>query len=99
MIQHDVMIKLIDLPENQKKEKREKIKEILEGLKNEIPEIKSIKVGINISPRPIAFDLIASSKFETKENLETFRAHKAHLKAVEFIQAVEKQSVLVDHIV
>jgi hypothetical protein len=93
------MIKLIDLPEGQKKEACEKIKTIIEGLKGEIPEIKSIHVGINISPRPITFDLIASSIYNNNEDLEIFRAHPAHIKAVEYIQSVEKQSVLVDHII
>jgi len=99
MIQHDMMIKLIDLPKDQKKEACEKVKKIIEGLKEEIPEIKSIHVGINISPRPITFDLIASSVYTNNEDLEIFRAHPAHLKAVEYIQSVEKQSVLVDHII
>ena len=99
MIQHDVMIKLIDMPKLEKVKKCMEIKNALEALKDEIPEIISIKAGINISPRPIAFDIIASSVFETPEDLETFRAHKAHLKAVEMIQPVEKQSVLVDHVV
>jgi hypothetical protein len=93
------MIKLIDLPEGQKKEACEKIKTIIEGLKDEIPEIKSMHVGINISPRPITFDLIASSIYNNNEDLEIFRAHPAHIKAVEYIQSVEKQSVLVDHII
>jgi len=99
MIQHDMMIKLIDLPKGGKEETCKKIKKMIEGLKGEISEIKSIHVGINISPRPITFDLIASSVYENNEDLEIFRAHPAHLKAVEFIQTVEKQSVLVDHIV
>ena len=99
MIQHDIMIKLIDMPEDQKKEACLKIKELIEGLKDEIPQIKSIHVGINISPRPITFDLIASSVYENNEDLETFRSHPAHLKAVDFIQTVEKQSTLVDHII
>jgi valyl-tRNA synthetase len=99
MIQHDMMIKLIDMPEKQKKEACLKIKELIEGLKEEIPQIKSVHVGINISPRPITFDLIASSVYENNDDLEAFRAHKAHLKAVEYIRTVEKQSALVDHII
>jgi len=99
MIQHDMMIKLIDMPEDQKKETCQKIKKIIEGLKDDIQQIKSIHVGINISPRPITFDLIASSVYKNNEDLEIFRAHKAHLKAVEYIQTIEKQSILVDHIV
>ena len=99
MIQHDVMIKLVDMPEQEKKEACKKIKDVLEGLSSSIPQIRSIHVGINISPRPITFDLIASSTFDNQEDLDIFRAHHAHLKAVDVIEAVAKQSVLVDHIV
>ena len=99
MIQHDVMIKLVDLDEEQKKKACLKIKDMLEGLKNDISQIKSINVGINISPRPIAFDLIASSTFNSQEDLDIFRPHEAHMKAVEYIETVAKQSVLVDHII
>jgi len=99
MIQHDMMIKLVDMPEEEKVENCKKIKEILEGLKKDIPQIKSIHVGINISPRPITFDLIASSTFENQEDLDIFREHAAHVKAVEFISPLQKQGVLVDHII
>ncbi len=99
MVQHDVMIKLKEMPAEEKEKNCRKLKEILEGLKKEIPQIKTIHVGINISPRPIAFDLISSSTFETPEDLESFRNHKAHLKAVDFINTIQEQSVLVDHII
>ena len=99
MIQHDMMIKLIDMPKEQKEENCKKIKALVEGLKKDIPEIISVHVGLNISPRPITFDLIASSKYKNQEDLEKFRAHPAHLKVVEFVKTVEKQGVLVDHII
>ena len=99
MIQHDVMIKLIDMPKEEKAAKCQELKNILEALKDKIPQIYTIRVGINVSPRLIAFDLIASSTFNSLEDLNKFRFHPAHLKAVEGIQKVEKQSVLVDHVV
>jgi hypothetical protein len=99
MIQHDVMIKLIDMPDEEKAAKCKELKLVLEALKEKIPEIRSIHVGINVSPRPIAFDLIASSTFDNEKDLETFRFHPAHLAAVDVIKPVEKQSVLVDHFI
>jgi len=97
MIKHAVMIKLKEMPESQKAETAKMLKTALENLKNEIEVVKSIEVGINTSDRPIAFDLLAVSVFDSYDDLNTFRFHKAHLKVVEIIQPVEQQSILVDY--
>ena len=97
MIKHAVMIKLKEMPDEKRKETAEMLKKALENLKNEIEVIKSIEVGINTSNRPIAFDLIAISVFDSYDDLNRFRFHPAHLKVVDIIKPVEHQSILVDY--
>ena len=74
-----------------------KIKEKLEALVDHIPELKSMEVGINISPRPTAYDLVLVSEFENEEDFETYRIHPKHLEVVEFIKKVSEMSAVVDY--
>ncbi len=97
MIKHAVMIRLKEMSESEKRKKALELKNALEGLKEKIDVIKSIEVGINTSDRPIAFDLLAVSAFDSYDDLNHFRFHQAHLDVVEIIKPVEQQSILVDY--
>ena len=79
MIRHIVMWRLADTPD--KAEKAAAIKEGLEALKDKIPEIVDIAVGINISDNDMNSDVVLVSAFNTHDDLAAYIQHPAH-KAV-----------------
>jgi hypothetical protein len=98
MIKHIVMFKLrkCEIPGDKIRASR-RIKEKLEKLVNYIPELKSMEVGINISLRKTAYDLVLVSEFMNEADLETYRNHPEHIKIVEYIKKVSEKSVVVDY--
>jgi len=95
MIVHIVMFKFKD--EN-KKANIVKTKELLDSLESKITELVSMEVGVNFDTADRAFDLSLYSKFQTKEDLNTYATHSEHLKVVEFIKSVVSESKVVDYI-
>ena len=95
MIVHIVMFKFKD--EN-KEANIQKAKEMLNALESKIEELLSIEVGINFDTAERAFDLSIYTKFNSKEDLNSYAVHPEHLKVVEFIKSVVTESKVVDYI-
>jgi len=95
MIVHIVMFKFKD--EN-KAANIAKAKEMLEALSEQIDVLKFMEVGVNFDTAERAFDLSLYSKFETKEDLQTYATHPKHLLVVDFIKSVASESKVVDYI-
>lgn len=76
------------------KEAREQLNTLVEL----VPTLKSMEVGINFTVAERAFDLSIYSTFDTKEDLDAYAVHPAHLKVVEFIKSVTTESKVVDYI-
>ncbi len=73
MIKHIVLFKLQEFEtEATKQAKEEEIKLGLENLKNIIPELKSIEVGINSNPEE-NFDIALSTTFNSMEDFSYLR--------------------------
>ncbi len=73
-------------------------REQLNALVDLVPTLKSMEVGINFTVAERAFDLSIYSTFDTKEDLDAYAVHPAHLKVVEFIKSVTTESKVVDDI-
>lgn len=74
-----------------------KTKEMLEALVAKIEGLNKMEVGIDFSKSDRSFDLSLYSTFDTKEDLEVYRTHPAHLEVVSFIKEVTVQSKVVDY--
>jgi hypothetical protein len=74
------------------------VREQLNTLVDLVPTLKSMEVGINFTVAERAFDLSIYSTFNTKEDLDAYAIHPAHLKVVEFIKSVTTESKVVDYI-
>lgn len=94
MIVHIVMFKF-------KEENREanmaKAKTMLEALVDKIAPLKEMEVGIDFSRSERAFDISLYSTFDTKEGLNEYAVHPAHLEVVAFIKEVTEVSKVVDY--
>lgn len=98
MIKHIVTWKLKDFAEGADKRANARImKQKLEALKNIIPEIKMLEVGIKGEKAPATnFDFILITGFADWESLETYRVHPDHRKIAEFIGKITEDRAAID---
>jgi hypothetical protein len=73
------------------------VKGKLEELVSKIPTLNSMEVGINFAQEDRAFDISLYSTFSTKDDLRAYAIHPEHLKVVELIKSVAKESKVVDY--
>lgn len=98
MLKHIVMWKIKDSHEGMdKNEIMDRVKKDLEGLKNFIPEIKTMEIGRNSNELPTSFDIALYSEFESMEDLEIYKEHPEHVKVAQFIRQVTADAVVVDY--
>jgi len=95
MITHIVMIKF---KENTKNEQILEIKKDIEDLTNSIKELKFMEVGLNFANEDRAMDLVLTSKFDTKEDLNIYAKDEIHQKVIEKIKKVAEYTKVVDYI-
>ncbi len=97
MIRHIVMVKFNDLCvlDDVKKE----IKEKLDHLVRSIDSLKRMEVGLNISSRGTAFDLVLTADFDNEEGLNAYRTHPRHVEILERIKQIGLKTAVVDYLV
>ena len=74
-----------------------KIKQELEGLKNAIPEIKTMELGKNFNELPVSYDVALYSEFESNEGLEIYQKHPKHVEVAQFIRKIRTDVALADY--
>ena len=94
MIVHIVMF---DFKKENKVENIAKTKVMLEALVEKVEPLLSMEVGIDFNGSERAMDLSLISTFETKEGLQEYAVHPAHLEVVAFIKEVTELSKVVDY--
>jgi len=83
-VKYLVMFKLKDLAEGaSKSENAKRVKVYLESLKEKIPQIKSMEVGINLTESDIAYDVVLVSEFDDRETLSIYQKHEEHMKVAD----------------
>ena len=51
----------------------------LQGLKEKIPVIRTIEVGLNVNNTKAAYDIVLYSEFNCLEDLELYQQHPDHV--------------------
>jgi Stress responsive A/B Barrel Domain len=98
MLKHVVMWKLKDFAEDADRARNAKrIKIELEALKNTIPQIFHLEVGINFLESAAAYDVALFSVFKTEKDLELYQNHPDHRAVAEFVAKVNESRVVVDY--
>ncbi len=95
MLRHIVMMRFAD--RKRLKESTSSTKNILENLSSSIESLRSIEVGVNISDRPTAYDLVLTADFDDAEGLDAYRVHPDHVEALKHIKAVVEKTAVVDY--
>jgi len=97
MIKHIVMWKLAETAESAHKATNAKLmKKMLEALKLKIPEVVTVEVGINNS-RAEGWDVVMTTEFKSREDLDRYKDHPAHQEVVEFVKKVRSDRAAVDY--
>ena len=73
------------------------IKQALEALKEKIPVVKKLEIGVNFDPTPDAYDLSLYAEFDSKEDLHTYQNHPEHLKVVQMLKTIRDKKAVVDY--
>ena len=98
MIRHIVMWKVKEKALGRSKEENiEEIKLMLENLKNEIPELKEIEVGIDIPSLTGSHDIVLYTVFEDEKGLDIYQKHPKHVEVAQFIRQVVTDRACVDY--
>ena len=95
MIKHVVMFKFKGTRE-EKLSVSQKFAEALVALPAQIPQLKSIEVGLNINPAE-SWDLVLTAVADTLEDVAIYSAHPAHQAAVGIIAEHKEARACVDY--
>lgn len=99
MLKHIVMWKLKENAEDKSKIGNALLmKEMLETLKEVIPEIEDIEVGVNVNFSDESYDVVLYSKFRNEEALRIYQDHPEHQKVAEFVAKIKEERVVVDYL-
>lgn len=94
MINHIVCFKLKDLSE----ENQLKAKEVLMGMKDNVPMIKDISVGVDFLHSGRSYDVILQVKLESREMLDAYQNDLYHVNVVKkYMHEVVERSIAIDY--
>ena len=97
MVKHVVMFKFKGTPE-ERNDIAKKFMEALIQLPCEIPQLKSIDVGINMNPKE-SWDLVLTATADSLDDVAIYSAHPAHQAAVAIIAPYKEDRACVDYLV
>lgn len=98
MIKHIVMWDIKEQYNGKNKnELIEELKNALESLKDRIPEIRSIEVGVNINSSEASCDVVLYSEFGSAADLQIYQKHPDHLKVAELVSNIRTSRHVVDY--
>ena len=73
------------------------MKRRLEALRDIIPEIRRLEVGLTIKDSERAADAVLMAEFDSWADLAIYSAHPAHQEVVAFIRGIVSESRVVDY--
>lgn len=98
MLKHIVMWRFKEEAEGRTKQQNmEYVRSRLYSLKEIIPEIKSLEVGINVKQGGAAFDMALVSEFEDLAALERYRTNPKHVEVSEYVTKVRTDRAVADY--
>ena len=91
------MFKLKETAPDEKMHEVLQLKLMLDMLPEAIKEVGFFEVGMNFTESDRAFDLVLVSEFESISDLDIYREHPEHKKAVEYIREICDVTRVVDY--
>lgn len=97
MIKHIVMIRVKGKNPEEKRQNANALKDAIDGLMGRIPELKGMETGLNVNEKPMAYDLVLTSVFDSMEDLDVYRVHPEHKKVLEILYELKDETAVVDY--
>ncbi len=72
-------------------------RERLLALKDKIPEIRDMEVGINVNPSERSYDAVLVSAFDSLDALKAYSTNPLHVAVSDFCKTIRTSSVSVDY--
>lgn len=72
-------------------------KEALDTLPSKILKIQDYQVGINFVESDAAYDMVLISAFQSKDDLDAYRAHPDHVAVAQFVKSIVYERATVDY--
>mgnify|MGYP002700097309 FL=1 len=69
----------------------------LESLKEIIPQVIDIEVGINLAGEGSSVDICLYSTFKDETDLKAYQAHPEHQKVLPFMSAIKAERHVIDY--
>lgn len=82
-IKHIVMWNLHGDTDQERLKNIQKLKEAFEGIRSEIPGLRILEIGVDISNIDYACDVVLYTEFDSLEALQGYATHPAHLRVRE----------------
>jgi Stress responsive A/B Barrel Domain len=95
MIRHIVLWKMKESVT--KKKEMHQIKSLLEALKEEVPEIVELEVGIDITHDDASADIVLITLFKNREDLIQYQQHPEHVEVVKVLRVLTTEKRVVDY--
>lgn len=86
MVKHIVLWKLRETDPAEKASIMRHMKELLEGLVDVVPGLVEAEVGLNYNPD--GYDVSLYATLTSREALDGYQIHPAHVKVKEYVQSV-----------
>ena len=97
MIEHVVMWKFADTAEGKTREENMAIvRARLMALPAVIPQIKFMQIGRDVSRTEMSYDMMLVTRFESLEDLHTYKVHPAHVEVASYVTKVKVARVVLD---
>ncbi len=75
----------------------QKIQHDLLELKEKIPLIKFMEVGVDVLHSERSYDVALYTKFDSLEDMKAYQVHPDHVKFAEYVSTVREASVSLDY--
>lgn len=72
-------------------------KELLEQMRNKIPAVLNMEVGVNFNDTPAAYDLVLCTTHRDKESLENYQKMPLHMEIKAKLGTLESVRSVVDY--
>lgn len=95
MVKHIVIFKFKGTPEERQNISKNFASALIQ-LPEQIEELKSIEVGLNINPEE-DWDLVLTAIADSLDDIKTYSIHPAHMEAVKIIEPFKESRACVDY--
>ena len=97
-VKHIVMWNLRGDNEQERSANIHKVKSEFEGIRDQIPGLMQLEIGVDISQIDYACDVVLYSEFESLQALQAYASHPAHLRVREALGNRRTDRYQVDYV-